>query len=71
MIAFVQSYSQRQARLMFVTALGMDNFDCTKMKAHYKTPKTKCVLKVYKDKEFYQLGFPGLLTLKIQGSVPP
>ena len=22
-----------------------------------KTPKTDCVLKVYKDKEFYQLGF--------------
>ena len=34
--AFVQSYSQSQARLMFVTTLGMDNFDCTKMNAHFK-----------------------------------
>ena len=33
--AFVQSYSQSQARPMFVTALGMDNFDCTKMQAHF------------------------------------
>ena len=32
----VQSYSQSQARLMFVTTLGMDNFDCTKMNAHFK-----------------------------------
>ena len=31
MLAFVNSYSQRQARLKFVTTLGMDNFDCTKM----------------------------------------
>ena len=31
--AFVQSYSQSQARLMFVTTLGIDNFDCTKMTA--------------------------------------
>ena len=29
--AFVQSFSQSQARLMFVSTLGMDNFDCTKM----------------------------------------
>ena len=36
MPAFVQSYSQSQARLMFVTTLGMDNFDCTKMNAHFK-----------------------------------
>ena len=34
MLAFVQSYSQTQARLMFVTILGMENFDCTKMNAH-------------------------------------
>ena len=34
--AFVQSYSESQARLMFVTTLGMDNFDCTKMNAHFK-----------------------------------
>ena len=34
--AFVQSYSQSQARLMFVTTLEMDNFDCTKMNAHFK-----------------------------------
>ena len=27
-------YSQRQARLTFVTTLGMDIFDCTKMNAH-------------------------------------
>ena len=32
--SFGQSYSQSQARLMFVTTLGMDNFDCTKMNAH-------------------------------------
>ena len=32
----VQSYSQSQARLMFVTTLGMDKFDCTKMNANYK-----------------------------------
>ena len=36
MSAFVQSYSQSQARLMFVATLGMDNFDCTKMNAHFK-----------------------------------
>ena len=36
MLAFVQSYSQSQARLMFATTLGMDNFDCTKMNAHFK-----------------------------------
>ena len=30
-----------------------------------KTPKTDCVLEVYKTKEFYQLG------LKVQGSLPP
>ena len=36
MLAFVQSYSQSQARLMFITTLGMDNFDCTKMNAHFK-----------------------------------
>ena len=23
----------------------------------FKTPKTDCLLKFYKDKEFYQLGF--------------
>ena len=23
----------------------------------FKTPKTDCLIKVYKDKEFYQLGF--------------
>ena len=34
---FGQSYSQSQARLMFVThTLGMDNFDCTKMNAHFE-----------------------------------
>ena len=36
MPAIVQSYSQSQARLMFVTTLGMDNFDCTKMNADFK-----------------------------------
>ena len=36
MPAFVQSYSQSQARLMFVTTLGMDNTDYTKMNAHFK-----------------------------------
>ena len=37
MPAFVQSYSQSQARLMFVTALPeMGNFDCTKMNAHFE-----------------------------------
>ena len=36
MPAFVQSYSQSQARLMFGATLGMDNFDCTKMNAHFK-----------------------------------
>ena len=29
-------FSQSQARLMFVTTLGMDNFDCTKMNAHFQ-----------------------------------
>ena len=42
MPAFVQSYSQSQARLMFVTTLGMDNFDCTKINAHFKK-FTACV----------------------------
>ena len=36
MSAFIQSYSQGQAILMFVTTLGMDNLDCTKMNAHFK-----------------------------------
>ena len=31
---FFQSYSQSLVRLMFVTTLGLDNFDCTKMIAH-------------------------------------
>ena len=31
---FLQSYSQSLVRLMFVTTLGLDNFDCTKMIAH-------------------------------------
>ena len=35
-LAFVQSYSQSQARLLFVTTLGMDNFDCTKMNVHFE-----------------------------------
>ena len=35
MPAFVQSYSQSQARVMFATTLGMDNFDCTKVNAHF------------------------------------
>ena len=33
MLAFVQIYSQSQARLKFVTTLGMNNFDCNKMNA--------------------------------------
>ena len=36
MPAFGQSYYQSQAWLMFVTTLGMDNFDYTKMIAHLK-----------------------------------
>ena len=36
MPAFVQSYSQSQARLMFLATLVMDNFDCIKMNAHFK-----------------------------------
>ena len=36
MSAFLQSYSQSQARLKFVTTLGMDNFDCNKMNAYFK-----------------------------------
>ena len=37
-----------------------------------KTPKTDCVLNVYKDNKFYQLGLQvKLLTLKIQRSMPP
>ena len=43
MPAFVQSYSQSRARLMFVTTLGMGNFDCTKMNAHFKF--TACLQK--------------------------
>ena len=33
--AIVQSHSQSQARLKFVTTLGMDNFYCTKMNTHF------------------------------------
>ena len=33
---FVQTYSQTRARLMFVTTLEMDNFDCTKMNARFQ-----------------------------------
>ena len=36
MPAFVQTYSQTRARLMFVTTLEMDNFDCTKMNARFQ-----------------------------------
>ena len=36
MSAFVHSSSLSQARLMFVTTLEMDNFDCTKTNAHFK-----------------------------------
>ena len=36
MQAFVQTYSQTRARLMFVTTLEMDNFDCTKMNARFQ-----------------------------------
>ena len=36
MPAFVHSYSQSQARLTFVTTLGMDKFDCNKMNARFK-----------------------------------
>jgi len=36
MLAFVQSYSQSQARLKFVTTLGMDNFDYNKINALFK-----------------------------------
>ena len=36
MPAFVQTYSQSQARLMFVTTFEMDNFDCTKMNACFQ-----------------------------------
>ena len=36
MPAFVQIYSQTRARLMFVTTLEMDNFDCTKMNARFQ-----------------------------------
>ena len=36
MLAFVQNYSQSQATLKFVTTLGMDNFYCNKMNAHFR-----------------------------------
>ena len=36
MLAFVHTYSQTRARLMFVTTLEMDNFDCTKMNAPFQ-----------------------------------
>ena len=32
----VQSHFQSQAGLMFVTTLEMNNFDCTKINAHFK-----------------------------------
>ena len=38
MPAFVQSYSQSQARFMFVTTLGMDNFD-----THLHIPGDQCL----------------------------
>jgi len=37
----------------------------------FKTPKTDCALKVYQDKEILSAWIPGLLTLKIQGYLPP
>ena len=36
-----------------------------------KTPKTDYLLKVYEGKEVVSAWIPGLLTLKIQGRVPP
>jgi len=33
----VQSHSQSLARLMFVTSLQMDHFDCTKMNACFNS----------------------------------
>ena len=44
--AFGESHSQSQARLMFVTTLGMDNFDCIKMNAHFKKFRA-CLLDIY------------------------
>ena len=40
--AFVQSHSQSQTMLTFVTALEMDNFDCTKINAHFKNSQLVC-----------------------------
>ena len=46
MPAFGESPSQSQARLMFVTTLGMDNFDCIKMNAHFKKFRA-CLLDIF------------------------
>ena len=35
-LAFAQTYSQTQAKLMLVTTLEMDNFDCAKMNARFQ-----------------------------------
>ena len=45
MLAFAQSYSQSQARLMFATTLEVDNFDCTKI-------NVLCELQVFMIKRF-------------------
>ena len=71
MPAFVQSYSQSQARLMFATTLGMDNFDCTKMNAHF--PKFTACLREGLIHEWKQalLAPPlPLILLTTHGSVP-
>ena len=71
MPAFVQSYSQSQARLMFVTTLGMDNFDCTKMNGHFKK-FTACLQEglIHEWKQALLAPPLSLMSLNTHGSVP-
>ena len=71
MPAFVQTYSQTRARLMFVTTLEMDNFDCTKMNARFQK-FTACLREglIHKRKQALLAPPLPLMLLTTHGSVP-
>ena len=60
MSAFVQNYSPSQARLLFVTTLGMDNFDTNRKLRILGKAQTK----------YISTGYPHLARLNITGIEP-
>ena len=58
--------SESQARLMFVTTFGMDNFDCTKMNAHFQK-FTACLREelIHKWKQALLAHLPPYLTKQL------